>query len=366
MRNRCVHLFPFEPWGVDGGTLRLRTAIEASTRLFEHVDLFYWDGVEWLRGHPGDVTSSNPGSARVFATDSLKRRVFPSTLWESGLKATKTFDVDALDRTDTVVVHSTYLGGLVRTLRTSVHQARIVLDVYDLVWRVHQLDANLTGRRDYRLARRLYSAIVRPREESALRLADAVACAGWTDLQHLPDSLEHAIWAPTGLDVSSAELPATGPLRVGMIGSFSHSATVDAAESLVSLQASLATPFTVVVAGAFSDEWAEGRDNVVALGRVDDIAEFYREVHACVVPVGNGSGMKCKLAESILAGRPVITTPAGAEGFPETLSRFFAVDPRCTFDEPTVRALLDKSAEAQSAFRSVEREVAAATYASLL
>lgn len=362
--HRCVHLFPFEPWGVDGGTLRLRTSIEGSGA-FDDVAVGYWGGECWHTTAPSEVTATRLGAARMFRADSFKRRLFPSTLWESGRRAVGAFDCDLVRGADAVVVHTTYLGDLIPKIRR-VTAAPVILDVYDLIWRVHRLDAALTRHPGYRTIRRLYSRSVRPREERALRSADAVACAGWTDLQHLPDDLPIAEWLPTGLEGASAPLPSGDELRVGLIGSFAHSATVDAANTLVELQRSSSTEFSIVVAGAFSGEWAAGQDGITALGRVADIADFYREVHASVVPVGNGSGMKCKLAESILSGRPVITTPAGAEGFPPHLSRFLATDASSALEPDRLRTLLNQQPSARRAFDVVSRSQAAAGYADLL
>jgi hypothetical protein len=44
-----------------------------------------------------------------------------------------------------------------------------------------------------------------------------------------------------------------------------------------------------------------------------------------VAPVAGGSGVKCKLGEAILAGRPVITTELGAAGFPPELRERFDI-----------------------------------------
>ena len=61
------------------------------------------------------------------------------------------------------------------------------------------------------------------------------------------------------------------------------------------------------------------------LGELDRAEDFYAEVDCVVAPVVGGSGMKVKLAEAVLAGRPVITTPLGAAGYPSGVSRFFTV-----------------------------------------
>ncbi|MCS6981346.1 MAG: glycosyltransferase family 4 protein [Flavobacteriales bacterium] len=51
-------------------------------------------------------------------------------------------------------------------------------------------------------------------------------------------------------------------------------------------------------------------------GFVDSVADFIRDKHICIVPVFAGSGIKVKVIEALALGRPVITTPLGAEGLP--------------------------------------------------
>lgn len=45
-----------------------------------------------------------------------------------------------------------------------------------------------------------------------------------------------------------------------------------------------------------------------------DVKEYYRQCKAVVVPLLSGGGTRIKILEAALAGRPVISTPLGAEG----------------------------------------------------
>ncbi|MFT3782550.1 MAG: glycosyltransferase family 4 protein [Nibricoccus sp.] len=54
---------------------------------------------------------------------------------------------------------------------------------------------------------------------------------------------------------------------------------------------------------------------VRVVGPVDDIKAEYAAASVCVVPLPLGTGLKIKLIEAMSFGRPVVTTPAGAEGF---------------------------------------------------
>jgi glycosyltransferase involved in cell wall biosynthesis len=53
------------------------------------------------------------------------------------------------------------------------------------------------------------------------------------------------------------------------------------------------------------------------LGPVDDLKAEYAKTSVCLVPLPLGTGLKIKLVEAMSYGRPVVTTPAGAEGFEE-------------------------------------------------
>src|SRR5690349_793465 len=96
-----THLYPFPPWGWHGGTMRLRTALEAS-RAASDTRVYWWDAIDstWRGGlNPGDVggapkSSTEPGGHELL--DSLKRRLFPSTLMGSG-RAAVTSAQDLLD-----------------------------------------------------------------------------------------------------------------------------------------------------------------------------------------------------------------------------------------------------------------------------
>ena len=84
----------------------------------------------------------------------------------------------------------------------------------------------------------------------------------------------------------------------------------------------------IVVAGLHAERLVRGGERVEVLGHVAAAEDFYATVDCVVAPVLGGSGIKCKLAEGILAGRPVITTELGAAGYsPELRQSFFVCEP---------------------------------------
>jgi glycosyltransferase involved in cell wall biosynthesis len=54
--------------------------------------------------------------------------------------------------------------------------------------------------------------------------------------------------------------------------------------------------------------------NIVNLGKVKEVEEFYKKIDVLVAPVFSGSGTRVKITESLSFGIPVISTTIGAEG----------------------------------------------------
>lgn len=319
---RILHLYPFVPAGRHGGTLRLSAALAASAAV-GRPELHFFDSAArtWRVGEL-DPTAGSPPAA--VATPGLKRRVFPSTLWESGRAAVAAVPLDrlALGSARVIVLHTTYLAPLLA--RLTGHQARSVVDVYDLVWRAHAHDA-ARAPVVARLARSGYAAAVKQRELSAIRRADTVLVAGYGDYEWLTGRHAEAHWVPTPAPVEPCEpRPAGDPVRVGMLGNFAHQSTRASARSLLTSELAADPGVTIVLAGLHSENFPRP-PGVKVLGTVARVESFYAEVDCVVAPVLGGSGMKVKLAEAILAGRPVVTTPLGAEGYPARISRHFTL-----------------------------------------
>lgn len=298
-------------------------------------------------------------------TATLKRRVFPSTLYESGRRASRAGVAvveEAAERgVAAIVLHTSYLGELAVHARR--HNLRSMVDVYDLLWRVHAVDARQArGLAPIRMA---YGASIRPREMRSLRVADRVIAAGWNDAKLLARDIGRSVaWIPTGLQARPSTAP-NDQLAIGIIGNFEHSATAVAAKHLLTSPIADDPSVTIVFAGLGSDQVSVPA-RVRTLGRVEDLSDFYSRVHATVVPVDNGSGMKCKLAEAALAGKLVVTTPEGAIGYPPELRSGFMVVPDIdSLRADDLRAAAGKTSLGGVAdlFASrVAREVAAQTY----
>jgi glycosyltransferase involved in cell wall biosynthesis len=60
-------------------------------------------------------------------------------------------------------------------------------------------------------------------------------------------------------------------------------------------------------------------------GQIDDAKAFMQSHGIMVVPCFAGSGVRIKIIESLACGRPVVTTPVGAEGLAKTLERYLTL-----------------------------------------
>ncbi|HEV7163317.1 MAG TPA: glycosyltransferase [Solirubrobacteraceae bacterium] len=368
------HLYPFSPWGLHGGTLRLRTAVEAS-RLHGTTTFSWWDNTQgkWR----SDVAVEQIGApdpaptsvSRAPAAARLKRTVFPFVLWEAGRRPrSRAAHVLAEQPQATLVLHTTFMAPLADELRRSGR--RVVVDVHDAIFRGHMDEAAGGAPIAMRPVRTVYAASVRHRERRALASATRLPVAGWDDTRMLKGlGLTAAQWAPTGLEAQLSPMPEHGQLRVGLLGNFFHSATSGAATELLASPLARDPAVEVILAGIGSERYAAST-KVRALGPIASTDEFYDRVHATVVPVTNGTGMKCKLGEASLAGKAVITTQLGAAGYPPALrSAFIVVSSAATLDKRLVIDTIEHVSP--DALRAqfepvVGREAAAHTYAEIL
>ncbi len=79
-------------------------------------------------------------------------------------------------------------------------------------------------------------------------------------------------------------------------------------------------------------------DGVKLMGRVDDLLRVYADTELVVNPVRYGSGLKIKSVEALCHGRPLLTSPAGADGLPASPDAY-AISPLEYFTQRAVELL---------------------------
>jgi len=103
--------------------------------------------------------------------------------------------------------------------------------------------------------------------------------------------------------------------------------------------------FLVVGAGDTSEvrRIAEGDDTVSFTGRVDDVIPCIKEAEVCVLPLITGAGIRGKLNQYSMAGRPSVSTTIGNKGlgYEHGRSILIADDPMA-FAEAVITLLSDR------------------------
>jgi glycosyltransferase involved in cell wall biosynthesis len=109
---------------------------------------------------------------------------------------------------------------------------------------------------------------------------------------------------------------------LGFIGNYRHLPNLDAArwlaETLFPAVLERAPGARLLLCGAgFPDALraqCAANPSIEILDEVDDLAEFYARVSVFVNPLREGRGLRTKVVEAAAYGRPVVSTPLGAEG----------------------------------------------------
>ena len=111
----------------------------------------------------------------------------------------------------------------------------------------------------------------------------------------------------------------------------------------------------LAIAGTVGKCLAQIPAGVRVLGPVDELKTEYAKAAICLVPLPLGTGLKIKLVEAMSYGRPVVTTPAGAEGFPDLESGRIAevADTATHFADALVRLLASPGEQAAIAHRQL-------------
>ncbi|MEJ7764946.1 MAG: glycosyltransferase family 4 protein [Acidimicrobiales bacterium] len=176
-------------------------------------------------------------------------------------------------------------------------------------------------------ARRLFNAIesrkVGPEEERVWRGMDLVLAVSEVDAQAMGSAgATRVALCPNGADLvhpyPPPRLRPEEPLRLLFVGSgayrpYERGLAWFVREVIPLLQGRCAARFDVVGQPPRRPVAAPG---VTYHGRVPDVTPFYHQAHAVVVPVFEGSGTRLKVVEAVAHGRPVVSTPLGAEGLP--------------------------------------------------
>ncbi|RIJ32314.1 glycosyltransferase [Henriciella mobilis] len=114
-----------------------------------------------------------------------------------------------------------------------------------------------------------------------------------------------------------------GYLRIGLIGgrnNINKRSVETFLDAALPRFREMLCPIEVVLAGTMCADLQSysNHSNVKLLGPVGDVAQFYEQIDAAVVPMRNSTGQKIKVGEAIGFGVPVIATGHAFEGYEPT------------------------------------------------
>ena len=170
-----------------------------------------------------------------------------------------------------------------------------------------------------RFTARLQALAVRRAERRWAKRAAALSTAGYADAEALRRRVGRRVdWLPTPSTVAEvAPRPATGQPIAGFLANFRYWPNLDAFDLLNRhwAPALKRVGWRTVVAGLSSERLAAGSDLEV-LGSVEKVEDFYAQTDITLAPIRLGAGIKVKVVESLMAGRPVVATSQALQGFP--------------------------------------------------
>jgi glycosyltransferase involved in cell wall biosynthesis len=234
---------------------------------------------------------------------------------------------------DLVHVDSIQLAGCVAALRKELRGARVMYNWHNIESELLFRYANTTPSLPRRVYARLTARRLKSVEAGVLASADGHIVCSEREREALsaraPKARIEVI--ENGVDTAAfgeTEPPSRAPFRLLFVGSMGYHANIDAAvwftreiwpeirRTFPSLRLTLLgsdpTPAVLSLRAA---------PNVEVTGTVADLAPYYREAVAAVVPLRIGGGTRLKILEAMAGGVPVISTPLGAEGLAVTPGR---------------------------------------------
>jgi len=116
-----------------------------------------------------------------------------------------------------------------------------------------------------------------------------------------------------------------GWLRVGIMGARNNVNRANLASFIaiaLPIFETYMAPVKLVIAGGCSDDFKDyHHPNLEVLGRVAEVADFYRDMDVICAPVQFSTGLKIKVAEALASGAPLVAHAHAMEGYPVDDSR---------------------------------------------
>jgi hypothetical protein len=332
-----------DPWlRSHGGTQRTRLFLRSLLALGHQVVCVYAAGPEPAARPSADGLTavpvpSMPAGERALPdwVKRLKRELLPIPTTLGARSRSLAAAVAAQAPADVVLVQQLRAA----PYRAELADARLWLDQVDL-WSA-LADGEVAARSGVaRAAARAQRAQLRRAERRLAGDADLLTAAGYGDAERLEDMAGRPVrWLPNAARLPDEGIPAAPRTRrAGLLANFGFWPNRDAFELLRAtwLPRLRAAGWTAVVAGHGSERLA-GEAGLDVLGPVEHPRDFYARVDVTLAPIRRGGGIKVKVLESLLYGRPVVATDKALDGFSPAIR---ALIPTVDGDRPGLEAVL--------------------------
>ena len=237
---------------------------------------------------------------------------------------------------DVAVIEGLSLASYIRELKGLSRQ--VVFDAHNVESVFHSAAVSAMSDRPEGIVRRARSWLSRRLMEEAERRAVLGADVVWACSDHDAREIESAYRTPSpvtvvpnAVDVDAyrrADAPAAGddwsrtPITLVYPGSFAYPPNAEAAMRLITevLPVVRARGYMVRAILVGRDPTPRMLDaarqyaGVEITGMVESVVPYFAQPCVVTLPITLGSGTRLKILEAFAAGRPVVTTPKGAEG----------------------------------------------------
>jgi polysaccharide biosynthesis protein PslH len=234
---------------------------------------------------------------------------------------------------DVVQVEGIELARYMTVVKETSHDSRLIFDNHNAETELQQRNLETDRANLKRWPAALYSRIQVGRlarfERWALETADSAAAVSDTDRDHLkklaPNA--HIITIPNCIDVAAYadEAEESIPFDLVFSGKMDYRPNIDAAlwfAEAVWPQIKAERPETTwAIVGQKPHErlaHVGDMDGVTMTRWVESIRPYLHGATLFIMPFRIGSGTRLKLIEAMAAGKAIVSTPVGAEGFPVT------------------------------------------------
>ena len=230
---------------------------------------------------------------------------------------------------DVVQMETVYLSHYVDLVRAHT-DALIVLRAHNVEHEIWQRITKNTRFAPKRWYLSLLTQQLKNYELEHFNKYDFIVAISNRDMQHIK-SLGYnngTTFTPVGVKrLHSVRIPATSAngatVRVGFIGSLDWMPNLEGIHWFLNhVWPSILKSYSNVelhIAGRNTPTdifQLHGKDRITVHGEVPDAEQFVLSCDVMIVPLFSGSGMRVKIIESMLLGRPIVTTSIGLEGIP--------------------------------------------------